>query len=169
MMRLLRRLRDASHRLTVITARLSLAALVLVTLADVLGRNLGQPLPGASELVSLLLAITFFSGMALASTHDSHIRVGFAVDRLFRGRMIRVESLLTRGTSAIALAVLAIVTFQEALEMHADHARTEFLNLPQSLLVGTLAVLAGLAAVSLALTAAGGSPDPEQSHSGNPP
>ena len=141
----------AACAIAVAMTQLALGAMLAVTVLDVLGRNLGKPLPGASEIVSALLAVTFFAGAALAGRHGMHISIGIAVDHYGARWRVR-EALLTRVVSTIAFAFVAWMATHQAMALQARGVRTEFLNIPLAPVVYVLALLAVLAAI---LTARG--------------
>lgn len=58
---------------------------MLLTFADVIGRYLfSQPIFGASEVISALLAATIFAGLGITNARDEHIVVEL-IDHRFRG------------------------------------------------------------------------------------
>jgi TRAP-type C4-dicarboxylate transport system permease small subunit len=143
-----------AHAMTAAVAQLALGAMLAATLLDVLGRNLGAPLPGASEIVSALLAVTFFAGAALAGRQGSHIGIGIAVDH-YGARWRPREALATRCISTVAFAFMAWMALHQAMALQARGVRTEFLNVPLAPVVYALALLAALAAI---FTASGRAP-----------
>lgn len=87
---------------------ISLAAMMLVTVADVVLRAVAnKPIRGTFEIVELLLACTFFFALPAAFLRDEHIVVDI-VD----GTAPRWVPLLKRLALAIAVALLAAMAWQ---------------------------------------------------------
>ncbi|MDE2220530.1 MAG: TRAP transporter small permease [Gammaproteobacteria bacterium] len=135
----------AAERLVVALAQWALGAMLAVTLLDVFGRNLGRPLPGASELVSALLAVIFFAGAALAGRDGAHIGIGIAVEH-YRARWLAYETLLTRCLSTLGFVFMAWMALHQGWALQARGVRTEFLDIPLAPIVYGLAFLAAIAA-----------------------
>lgn len=89
-------------------AGLALAAMMLVTVADVLLRaTLNRPIRGTLEIVELLLACCFFLALPAVILRDEHIVVD-VVD----GMAPRRVPLLRRIAAMIGVAVLAVMLWQ---------------------------------------------------------
>lgn len=102
------RWRSAAVRLSGALAGLCLTAMMLLIVADVVGRaTLGIAVRGSYELVELLLAGTFFFALPAAFLRDDHIVVDI-VDRALPRRV----SLLRRLAQLVAVAVCAIMAWQ---------------------------------------------------------
>jgi TRAP-type C4-dicarboxylate transport system permease small subunit len=86
------------------------AAMMLLTVADVLLRGVfNRPLHGTFELVELLLAGAFFLALPASFLRDEHILVD-----VIDGYAPRLVPLLKRIAGAIAIATLAVMTWQGA-------------------------------------------------------
>lgn len=101
-------------------AGIALAAMVLITVADVLARALGnRPIRGTLEIVELLLACSFFLALPAVILRDEHIVVD-VVD----GIAPRAVPLLKRFAAALAVVILALMAWQgwinarDAVEFH---------------------------------------------------
>lgn len=89
-------------------ASVALAAMMLLTVADVLLRALfNVPLRGTLEIVELLLACAFFLALPAAFLRDEHIVVDI-VD----GQRPRWVPWLRRLSGALAVAVMAVMAWQ---------------------------------------------------------
>jgi TRAP-type C4-dicarboxylate transport system permease small subunit len=89
-------------------AGVSLAAMMLVTVADVVLRAVfNTPLRGTFEIVELLLACTFFLALPASFLRDEHIVVDI-VD----GTVPRWVPLLKRIALALAVVLLAAMAWQ---------------------------------------------------------
>jgi TRAP-type C4-dicarboxylate transport system permease small subunit len=90
-------------------AALCLAAMVLLTVADVLLRAFfNYPLRGMLELIELGLAGTVFLGLPAVFLRDANLVVD-VVDQLARASMVRLLRLLG---ALLSLALLAVMAWQ---------------------------------------------------------
>jgi TRAP-type C4-dicarboxylate transport system permease small subunit len=99
--------------------RIALAVMLLVTLADVIGRNLlGRPLSGVVDMVELALAASIFAGIAIACRRGVHLAVDLLEvvlgPRLLRG-LDRVNDLVS-FICCLGLAWLARAEFLDKAE-----------------------------------------------------
>lgn len=95
-------------------AGISLAAMMLITVADVVLRAmLNKPIRGTLEIVELLLACTFFLALPAAFLRDEHIVVD-VVD----GMAPRWLPLLKRIAGVIAVVVMALMAWQGWIAAH---------------------------------------------------
>ena len=89
-------------------ASVSLAAMMLVTVADVLLRAaINRPIRGTLEIVELLLACTFFLALPATFLRDEHIVVD-VVD----GVAPRSVPLLRRIAALLAVLVMVVMAWQ---------------------------------------------------------
>jgi TRAP-type transport system small permease protein len=137
------------------TMRITMAAALLVmmilTFVDVLGRYaFNAPIFGASEMISYLLAIMLFAGLAFVSGERSHIAI-----TLFEGWLDRkvgaARHVFIQVFCLAALALLAVELFRHGLRM--IHARNATIVLDWSLWPLIMA-MAAMAAIGFALLAA---------------
>jgi TRAP-type C4-dicarboxylate transport system permease small subunit len=85
-----------------------LAAMMLLTVADVAGRRLfDRPIHGTFELVELLLTCTFFFALPAVFLRDGHILVD-----MIDSRLPRAVSWLKRFALAAAAVVLGIIAWR---------------------------------------------------------
>jgi TRAP-type C4-dicarboxylate transport system permease small subunit len=140
------------------TAAACVAAMVLLTVADILLRAAAnRPIPGAVELVELLLAGSFFLALPAVFLRDGHIVVD-VVD----GMAPRGVPLLKRIAAALAVLALALMAWQgwiSASDALAFGDVTSYLSIPR--IVYWIPVLAGIVGAALAALAiaAGGDED----------
>ena len=131
-------------------AGISLAAMMLVTVADVLLRAVAnRPIRGTFEIVELLLACTFFLALPASFLRDEHIVVD-----IIDGTAPRWVPLLKRLSLAIAVALLAAMAWQgwiSARDAVAFNDVTADLALPR--LWYWIPVLAGMIGACLAAVA----------------
>ncbi len=89
-------------------ASVPLAAMMLLTVADVLGRRLlERPIHGTFELVELLLAWSFFLALPAVFLRDEHIVVDMVDSRL-----ARAVPWLKRFALALAAVMLGIIAWR---------------------------------------------------------
>ena len=131
-------------------AGISLAAMMLVTVADVVLRAVfNKPIRGTFEIVELLLACTFFLALPAAFLRDEHIVVD-----VIDGAAPRWVPLLKRLSLALAVVLLAAMAWQgwiAARDAVAFHDVTSDLALPR--LWYWIPVLAGMIGACVAAAA----------------
>lgn len=102
----MRRLESIAATLFASLAALSLAAVLLVTVADVALRNLvGYPMRGQFELVELGLAYSVFLALPAVFIRSTHLVVDVA-DHFVNARVKRLLDVFGTATSLVALAVM---------------------------------------------------------------
>jgi TRAP-type C4-dicarboxylate transport system permease small subunit len=126
-------------------AGLVLAAVMMVAVVDVVGRDLfNRPLPGSSEITEILMAILIYAGLPVVSQRNAHISVdmfGSVVPR----RLVPARDFVIRLLCAGTLGVVAWRLWVYAGMLSRDV--TEYLKLPQSPFVYVLSVFAGIACI----------------------
>lgn len=138
-------------RLLEVLASIVLAAMMLLTFVDVVGRYIiGAPVFGASEMISTMLALLIFLGLGIANAHDKHIVVEL-IDGRFRALSPRVYDWLVQGFSIFAMSLIVLVLFDSAIEAAHSGSATIVLEWPMAWITGTVAALAALSVVSQVL------------------
>ena len=84
---------------------MALGCMALLITADVIGRKLGTPIPGAFELTELALILTVCLSLAYTAVQSAHVSVQLLVSRLGRAGRLFVSCL----TGPLALAGIAMV------------------------------------------------------------
>lgn len=132
-------------------ACLALAAMMLLTVADVAGRHvLGRPLPGAVELVQYAMVIVVFAGLPVVTRDGRHISLGVLAGWLspsWQHAQRRVVGLVC----AVILSAQAWIVFETAQVMRAQQDVIGFLNLPVHPAAYAISLLSLLAAVAVLL------------------
>lgn len=125
-----------------------LAAMMLVTFADVLGRYLfNAPIFGAAEMIQFLLAGTVFSALGLVTANDQHIAVDLIAPKL-RSLFPTIQPLLVSAFTFVGLMLISIQLIRIGVEaIHTDKA-TIVLEWPIAIIVLPCGVLCFVAAVS---------------------
>ncbi len=128
-----------------------LAAMMLLTFVDVIGRYiLGAPVFGAAEMISTMLALTIFLGLGIANARDKHIVVEL-FDAKVRNLSPRAYDIIVQGFSLLAMSLIVYVLWAQAIEAAHVGSTTIVLEWPLAWITGTIAVLAALSVVSQVL------------------
>lgn len=122
-------------------AELSLAAMALLTAADVLGRYVFDlPIIGSVELTEMLMVVVIFSGVPLATAGGGQISVD--VVTLAVGPKTRwVQALLAQLVAAATSGFFGVVTWGRALGARALGDETTMLALPLAPMVFFMSVM----------------------------
>lgn len=132
---------------------LGLVVMVLVTLADIVGRAaLHLPVPGVVEIVELALACATFAGIALAFLRGEHVTVDL-LDRAPRPLRMLLDAAVAAGVFAL-LSLLIWLLREDVSDALEFGDTTAVLGLPVAWAM--VAVVAGFAASALAIAARGG-------------
>lgn len=129
-----------------LVAGLLLAAMVVVTCIDVVGRYLfNRPMKGAFELTEVLMAALIFAALPAITARREHIAVDL-LDRYFSRRAAQVRSAVIELGSALVAGALAYIFFEQAKQTYADGLYTQALQISLAPVVffamGALAVAA---------------------------
>jgi TRAP-type transport system small permease protein len=151
---------SALHALMRIIMAAALLAMMILTFADVIGRYaFSAPIFGSSEMISFLLAMTLFAGLAAVTGERNHIAITLFESAL-RGKAGLIRRWFVHLFCSAALALLAVELFRHGRRML--HDRTATIVLEWELWPLVLA-MAAMAAVGFALLLA---PRPPRSGSG---
>jgi len=75
-----------------VVAGLSVAAMIVVTCVDVVGRRFGHPLKGAYDVIEILGAVTIAGGLPYTTGCKGHVAIEFFFQRLSRRGRIVVDT-----------------------------------------------------------------------------
>lgn len=143
---------------------LVLAAMMLLTFLDVIGRYLlGAPIFGASEMISTMLALTIFIGLGIANGRDKHIVVEL-FDQRVRKLAPGLYDILVQGLSILAMCLIVYVLFEQAVDAVRIGSTTVVLEWPLAWITGAVAALAALSVVSQILGLVVGRPGAPERH-----
>lgn len=123
-------------------------AMLAVTCLDVIGRRFDRPLPGAIEMIELLMGLLVFGALPLVTVDRGHVTVGL-FDSLFSGRLRRVHDAVVSALSAGVVAVISWRLFIKAGEVAAFGDRSAYLGVPMGVLAYFMAAAAALTAIVL--------------------
>lgn len=132
-----------SRALSLFTA-LMLFALMWITLADVIGRDLFQaPILGAFEITEVMMGIVVFSGLPQVTMTDGHVAVTLLDG--FLGPMARnVQRALVNLVCAGVLVLMAWQLWETADTMASYNDISLFLEIPLAPTAYFMAVMTGL-------------------------
>jgi TRAP-type C4-dicarboxylate transport system permease small subunit len=126
-------------------AGLMLAAVMMVTVVDVAGRYaFSRPLPGATEIIEILMALLVYIGLPVVSQRNAHVSVDM-FGALLPDAAAPVRDLMVRLLCAAIMGVIAWRLWLYAGQLTRDV--TEYLKIPQAPLVYVLSVCAGITAL----------------------
>lgn len=123
---------------------LCLLAMVALTVLDVVGRYFfNAPISGGYEISEILMGLTVFAALPLASRAEGHLAIGLLTDRLTGGarRWHRIAILLI---STLGLGFIGWRMTVQASIVHRSMASTGSLHLPIWPVAATMAALAWL-------------------------
>jgi TRAP-type C4-dicarboxylate transport system permease small subunit len=136
-----------------IAARISVVAMCVATLADIIGRHfLGLPVPGIIELAELALVWSAFAGIAAAFWTGAHI--GVELIELFVSR--RALAAISFANTLIVLALMAWLAWlavAEFLDTLTWGDRTTVLGIPYTWFWAAVVIGYAVSVVLLAVRA----------------
>ncbi|MCU0918368.1 MAG: TRAP transporter small permease [Planctomycetes bacterium] len=95
-------------RLLAAVAGLAIAAMIVVTCVDVVGRRVGYPLPGTYDLIELLGAIVIAGALPYTTACRGHVAIEFLPRQLPpRGRIV-----LSTVVGLVFIALFAFLTWR---------------------------------------------------------
>lgn len=131
---------------------LLLFAMMALTFVDVVGRYLfAAPVFGGSEILSAMLAFTIFAGLGITNARDDHIVLEL-FDHHVRRFGGRTYDVVIQGFSIAAMALIAWVLTEAALEAWDYDTRSYVLGIPAWI---TVTGISALAILSVATQIAG--------------
>ncbi|WBU56242.1 TRAP transporter small permease [Paracoccus sediminicola] len=127
---------------------LAYCAAALVSVADVIGRRMGAPVPGVVDLVQLFIMAGAWLSIPWGFSVAAHVGVDFLIERLPDG-----VSRFLRGLAAASAAVLLVLIFIECIPTYRMQVmlgdKSQQLGIPIAFY--WLPLLGGVAASVLAL------------------
>ena len=125
----MKRLADHIYVVLFSICALMLAAMSLITVLDVIGRYFNYPIPGANELVGLLLVVVIACGVGFTQRTGGHIAVSVVTDMF----PIQIRRVLVLISQIIGFCVAGFVAWKAvpfALESYDASEHTELLKFP---------------------------------------
>lgn len=124
-----------------------LAGIMMLTVVDVIGRYVfSRPVPGASELTEVAMAILIYAGLPVVSARNAHIAVDFGGAGRSE-RFKRTRDSIVHVLCALILAVVAWRLWVYAEQIRESKDVTEYLRMPQAPFAFVMSVFAGCAAL----------------------
>jgi TRAP-type C4-dicarboxylate transport system permease small subunit len=141
----------SATRIMVYIAAVALFAMMMVTVADVVGRYaFDKPIKGAYELVGFLLAIAGSWGIAYCQVKKGHIRVDFILQRFPpKGRAILTSFACFLGFIAFSLLTWRVIVLANYYLSLKRGSATDTLGIPIFPFVVVLAIGTGVMALVL--------------------
>lgn len=132
-------------------AAIDLFAMMVVTFVDVLGRYLfSRPLPGAFEIIQIMMAVLIFTGLPLVSAKEAHVTVDLIHAVLTRG-VRRLLDIVVNGAGTVVLGVIAWRMWIKAGQIAAYNDNTPVLHIPMAPIVYFMCVMSAITAAALLL------------------
>ena len=104
-------LRWTTHAMAAVGG-VAVAGLILVTVADVVGRQIGLPVKGAYDLVRVLGAVAMACALPLTKAVKGHIAIEF----FFQKMGARGRAAMDTAMRLVLLALFGLLTWQFALQ-----------------------------------------------------
>lgn len=140
-------LRRVERAVALATAAL-LVSLMLITVADVLGRYaFNRPLAGAAEWAELAMGLMIYGGLFQAATRSEHIRIDL-LDHLWRPAVMRYVTSLCRIAAALLLLFMAWRLWVKGRELAEFGDVSSYLGVPLGPMAFAMAAAAVLAAIA---------------------
>jgi TRAP-type C4-dicarboxylate transport system permease small subunit len=135
--------------LALVAVAVAVFAMAGLTFVDVIGRYFfNAPIPGAFEIVGLILGIAMIGAFPLVTFQERHITVDL-FDSFIRGRFRRVRQVTVRlGTAAMA-GFMAERLYAAAIDEWANDFVTENLEITRVPLLLVMAAICAFTAVGM--------------------
>ncbi|MBM3352727.1 MAG: TRAP transporter small permease [Betaproteobacteria bacterium] len=135
-------------------AALTLAAMMALTCVDVVGRYLfTRPIPGALEIVEIMMGLIIFTALPLVTMREEHVTVDL-LDALTPDWLLRVQHVASSLLGAGVAGVLAWQLFLRAARMLGYGDTTAVLKItlhPLTFAMASMMALTALAFLARAL------------------
>jgi TRAP-type C4-dicarboxylate transport system permease small subunit len=137
--------------LALVAVAVAVFAMAGLTFVDVIGRYFfNAPIPGAFEIVGLILGIAMIGAFPLVTFQERHITVDL-FDSFIRGRFRRVRQVTVRlGTAAMA-GFMAERLYAAAIDEWANDFVTENLEITRVPLLLVMAAICAFTAVGMTI------------------
>lgn len=154
-MMILDRLQRLTDGLIALSAFVGTAGLIVVTgviVADVVGRNIGLPLYGAQDMVTMIMVLIVFGGMALCDRTGGHIAVDIFQPCLPDG-LNRAIDIAAALLGAVIFVMIAVAVWRSAALSQMLNLSTNLIRLPIAWFQYALVALSLVTALALSLRA----------------
>ncbi|WP_300535395.1 TRAP transporter small permease [uncultured Mameliella sp.] len=152
MLNALRKTADGLIRLSAGIGALALIAEVGVILVDVIGRAFGHPMFGSQDLITMIMVMLVFGGMALCDRNGGHIAVDL-FQKTYPPLMNRIIDIFSALLGAVIFAFIAWAVWESAKLSQMLNLSTNLLRLPKVWFQWGLCGFAALTALGMLLRA----------------
>jgi len=132
-----------SHRFADFSVLVLLGMVCMVVLDVLLRATVRLHIPGNIELVSVMLILVFYGGIAYTEVCDEHIKVNVITDKFSQEWQLAIRTVST----LIVLIIIAIISWQsvnQSLRLSAQYFQTKVLGIPLGPFALLTAVFMGL-------------------------
>lgn len=137
------------ERVLAYTAAFFMFVMMLVTLVDVVGRDLfSAPLPGGFEITEFLLASLIFLGLPMVTAEKAHVDVDL-LDSTVPMFLKPLQNIFIGLVNLIAFAVLSWMMWKFAIRTYEYEDTTAVLQIPFAGLVFLMAMCSSLSTLAL--------------------
>ncbi len=137
------------ERVLAYTAALVMFIMMIVTLVDVVGRDLfSAPLPGGFEITELLLASLIFLGLPMVTAESAHVDVDL-LDSTVPEFLKPLQNIVIGLVNVIAFGVMSWMLWKLALRTYQYEDTTAVLEIPFAGLVFLMAICCTLSTIAL--------------------
>jgi len=138
-------------RLCLALSAICLMALMLLTVAEVIGRYVfNAPIFGRQDIAQILLALSIFFAFPVVTLRGDQIAVDL-MDGLFSRRSALWRDRLIDALTSLCLIVMGLWLWDRAEKALSRGNTSELLFLPKYPLIASIAIVVGLTGVCLAL------------------
>jgi TRAP-type C4-dicarboxylate transport system permease small subunit len=145
------RVLDATVRSLQAVALALAFVMMLLTLADVIGRYfLEAPIRGAYEVTQILLATIIFAGLPQATALRQHIVIDL-LDAVVPARAKRIQSIAVDLITTVVLGCMAFAVWAQAGRTAKADVQTDLLRIPLAPVVYFVAAMCAAACIAILL------------------
>ena len=141
---------DAVSTLAAYAAGVVLVLLMLLTVADVVGRYFGSPINGVFDLTHFAVAIMVYLGLAYCGMRGAHVVIELLYDKLPRATQAPFNRVINLA-GCVLFAVICWRTAVQSLDVREFGEASQMMELPLFPLYIVVSVGAGLFAWVMAL------------------
>lgn len=152
MLTTIRKLADRVISLSAAVGALGLIFIMLVLLADVIGRAFGSPMYGSQDIITMSMTIVVFGAMAICDRSDGHIAVDL-FERVYPSLLNRLIDIVSAILGAVIFVAIAYAVNESAKLSAMLNLSTNLLRLPKVWFQNGLSLFALLTAIGMLLRA----------------
>ena len=152
MLTTIRKLADRVISLSAAVGALGLIFIMLVLLADVIGRAVGSPMYGSQDIIAMSMTIVVFGAMAICDRSGGHIAVDL-FERVYPSLLNRLIDIVSAILGAVIFVAIAYAVNESAKLSAMLNLSTNLLRLPKVWFQNGLSLFALLTAIGMLLRA----------------